>query len=229
MRFRKKKNKFSFKSQCSGGNKAEGLEMSLLLSNLEQNLETSGGHLRDVTWQVTLSWMRWQQVHPSSGSSAPCAAPLTLKHGTASGFLPHRQKNAPPLSSTSFDRHRLTLVTLLLADKKPPVLLRTGCNSPAPHYSLLLGLRKRRCKILRKRWGSRFIQADFCYLFAFGSGFIGSLGKSHKSSVLLKDAEKIPTAAERRERRRPEEKANTPINEELELSVRRVKRRSLAH
>lgn len=43
------KKELNSKSQCSGGNKAEGLEMGLLVGNTEQNFETSGSYLRDVT------------------------------------------------------------------------------------------------------------------------------------------------------------------------------------
>lgn len=66
--------------------------MGLLLSNTEQNLETSGSHLGDVTLELIPSW-----VHLSLAVSVPLVAPLSLKQMVASGFLPSLQKNRPIL------------------------------------------------------------------------------------------------------------------------------------
>lgn len=115
--------------------------MGLLLSNIEQNLETSGSHLRDVTLELILSWM-----HLSLAVSLPLVAPLSLKQMVASGFLPSLQKNAP-FYSTSFNRHKLImLMACLLAEKKSLVKVRTQCNSPTLHYLKLVGVGKRLCK-----------------------------------------------------------------------------------
>lgn len=50
--------------------------MGLLLSNTEQNLETSGSHLRDVTLQVILSWKSRQRCGGSGYLGAPLLGSL---------------------------------------------------------------------------------------------------------------------------------------------------------
>lgn len=135
--------------------------MGLLLSVIEQNLETSGSHLRDVTLQVTLSWkssqMQWQQV---PGCTSPWQPLWVLSRWWLLASSPSCRKMPYLIQPTSTDTN-LSCLWLASQLKINLVKLRPGCTSLTLHYLKLIGVDKRLCKIPRKHWGSLSIWAIF--------------------------------------------------------------------